>query len=76
MNLLPLFSDVAGSLLIGLSVYLSYAFAERLARILGPSAMGVIMRLSSFLLVCIGVQILWNGASALLNGLPALATPH
>ena len=73
MNLLPLFSDVAGSLLIALSVYLSYAFAERLARILGPSAMGVIMRLSSFLLVCIGVQILWNGASALLANLPAVA---
>ena len=73
MNLLPLFSDVAGSLLIALSVYLSYAFAERLARILGPSAMGVIMRLSSFLLVCIGVQILWNGTSALLAGLPAVA---
>ena len=73
MNLLPLFSDVAGSLLIALSVYLSYAFAERLARVLGASAMGVIMRLSSFLLVCIGVQILWNGASALLANLPAAA---
>jgi len=27
------------------------------------------MRLSAFLLVCIGVQILWNGASALLKTL-------
>jgi small neutral amino acid transporter SnatA (MarC family) len=35
--------------------------------------MGVIMRLSSFLLVCIGVQILWNGAKALLLTFPALA---
>jgi len=25
------------------------------------------MRLSSFLLVCIGVQIFWNGASSLLR---------
>jgi multiple antibiotic resistance protein len=32
--------------------------------------MSVIMRLSSFLLVCIGVQILWNGASALLASVP------
>jgi multiple antibiotic resistance protein len=32
--------------------------------------MSVIMRLSSFLLVCIGVQILWNGVSALLRTLP------
>jgi multiple antibiotic resistance protein len=41
-----------------------------LARLLGATAMNVIMRLSSFLLVCIGVQIIWNGASALLRSLP------
>jgi multiple antibiotic resistance protein len=35
--------------------------------------MNVIMRLSSFLLVCIGVQILWNGVSALLQSLPQTA---
>jgi len=27
----------------------------------------VIIRLSSFILLCIGVQILWNGLSALLR---------
>jgi multiple antibiotic resistance protein len=32
--------------------------------------MTVIIQLTSFLLVCIGVQILWNGASALLASLP------
>jgi len=67
VSVVLLISALAGSLLVALSVYLSYAFAERLSRLLGPSAMGVIMRLSSFLLVCIGVQILWNGASALLK---------
>jgi multiple antibiotic resistance protein len=29
--------------------------------------MNVVIRLSSFILVCIGVQILWNGVSALLR---------
>ena len=33
--------------------------------------MTVILQLTSFLLVCIGVQIVWNGASALLRTLPA-----
>ena len=56
-----------GSALIALSIYLSYRFAERIARTLGESAMDVIIRLSSFILVCIGVQILWNGLSALLR---------
>ena len=55
-----------GSFLIAASIYLSYRFAERIGRTLGESAMNVIIRLSSFILVCIGVQILWNGLSALL----------
>ena len=62
-----LVAAILGSLLIALSVFLCYGFADRLARALGATAMSVIMRLSSFLLVCIGVQILWNGASALLS---------
>jgi multiple antibiotic resistance protein len=31
--------------------------------------MMVIVRLSSFLLLCIGVQIMWNGISALISSL-------
>src|SRR5262249_19216683 len=56
-----------GSVLISASIYLSYRFAERIGRSLGDAAMNVIIRLSSFILVCIGVQILWNGLSALLR---------
>jgi multiple antibiotic resistance protein len=33
--------------------------------------MNVVIRLSSFILICIGVQILWNGVSVLLRSLPA-----
>jgi len=55
-----------GSVLVAASIYLSYRFADRIARTLGESAMNVIIRLSSFILVCIGVQILWNGVRALL----------
>ena len=55
-----------GSVLISASIYWSYRFAERIGRTLGDSAMNVIIRLSSFILVCIGVQILWNGLRALL----------
>jgi multiple antibiotic resistance protein len=62
-----LVAAIVGMLLIAVSVFLCYGFAERLAKILGATAMSVIMRLSSFLLVCIGVQILWNGVSALLS---------
>lgn len=56
-----------GSAIIAASIYLSYRFAERIGRTLGDSAMNILIRLSSFILVCIGVQILWNGLSALLR---------
>jgi multiple antibiotic resistance protein len=55
--------------LIAASIVLCYGFADRLARMLGKTAMAVIVRLSSFLLVCIGVQIMWNGISSLLSSL-------
>ena len=70
-TLLPFIPAIIASLLIAISVFLSYASAERLARLLGPTGMTVILRLSSFLLVCIGVQILWNGVKALLASLPS-----
>ena len=56
-------------ILVAVSIFLCYGFADRLARILGKTAMTVIVRLSSFLLLCIGVQIMWNGFSALLASL-------
>jgi multiple antibiotic resistance protein len=59
-----------GSVLLAASIFLCYGFADRLARVFGATGMTVIMQLTSFLLVCIGVQILWNGASALLISLP------
>jgi multiple antibiotic resistance protein len=65
---------VIGAVLIAASVYLCYAFADRLAQVLGATSMSVIMRLSSFLLVCIGTQIIWNGLSAMLK--TPLVTGH
>jgi multiple antibiotic resistance protein len=54
---------------VAISVLLCYGLADQLARLLGRTGMTVIVRLSSFLLVCIGVQIMWNGISALLSTL-------
>ena len=68
-NVLAILSAAIGSLLIAASVYVCYAYADRLAAALGANGMNVILRLSAFLLVCIGVQILWNGLSALIKTL-------
>jgi multiple antibiotic resistance protein len=68
-NLLALLEAAIGSAIVAATIYLCYGFADRLAAKLGPAGVNVIVRLSSFLLVCIGVQILWNGASILLKSL-------
>lgn len=68
-NLIALLSASIGALLIAVSIYVCYGYADRLAAVVGPGGMNVILRLSSFLLVCIGVQIVWNGASALIKTL-------
>jgi multiple antibiotic resistance protein len=56
-----------GCAVIAVSIHLIYRFAEPIGRIVGDTAMNVIFRLSAFILVCIGVQIVWNGTSALLK---------
>jgi multiple antibiotic resistance protein len=70
VSVLSVLAAIVGSAVITLCIFLCYGFADRLEKILGATAMSVIMRLSAFLLVCIGVQIIWNGASALLASVP------
>jgi len=64
-------SILIGVTLIAATVFVSYRYADRISRVLGETGMSVFLRLSAFILLCIGVQIVWNGASALLRTLPA-----
>lgn len=56
---------LGGLLAIALSIYLAYRFAENIARLLGATGLEVLVRLSAFILMCIGIEIIWNGYSAL-----------
>lgn len=60
---------LAGIFLICVLVGLCYGSADRLIRMLGKSGTNIVTRLSAFILMAIGIQILWNGLSA---GLPEL----
>jgi multiple antibiotic resistance protein len=71
VHLRSILTAFLGCVLLAASIYLCYSFADRLGRVLGTTGMTVILQLTSFLLVCIGVQIVWNGVSALLKSLPA-----
>jgi len=54
-----------GLIAIAISIYLAYRFAENIARLLGETGLEVLVRLSAFILMCIGIEIVWSGYSAL-----------
>jgi multiple antibiotic resistance protein len=56
---------VVGASLVALTIFVTLRYAEPILRRFGPTGTAVILRLSAFILLCIGVQIVWNGASAL-----------
>jgi multiple antibiotic resistance protein len=67
---LPLLAEhaigaVLGVVAIAVTIYLAYRFAENIARLLGETGLEVLVRLSAFILMCIGIEIVWNGYSAL-----------
>jgi multiple antibiotic resistance protein len=55
---------------IAASIYVCFAYAERAERMLGHNGTEIAVRLSAFILFCIGVQIFWTGASELILSLP------
>ena len=50
-------------------VYLCYANAPRITTVISPATAHGILRVVAFILLCIGVQIAWNGLSTLLTTL-------
>jgi multiple antibiotic resistance protein len=60
--------QVCAVAIVALAVFLCYRYADRILRRLGDTGTVVVTRMSAFILLCIGVQILWNGVSALLRG--------
>jgi multiple antibiotic resistance protein len=56
-----LVADLTGIVIVALTVFLSYRFASRLIASLGETGTAVFLRLSSFILLCVGVSIIWSG---------------
>lgn len=52
---------VIGIALIGLTIFLCYWLSERLQKFLGPTGTSILIRLSAFIVLCIGIQIMFNG---------------
>jgi multiple antibiotic resistance protein len=60
---------------IAMSIYFAFAYADRVQRLLGAGGTDIAVRLSAFILFCLGVQILWSGGSELLRAVLLDAPP-
>ena len=66
---MALIANLVGSAVIALCVYLCYRYASKLIAWLGETGTNVFLRLSAFITLCIGVNILWGGIVALISTL-------
>ena len=65
-HLVPfLIGSLLTTVLICLTIYVAYRFSDRVSEVVGPTGTTIAMRLTSFLLFCIGLQVLWNGVAEL-----------
>ena len=69
MSLVNLSGGLVASLLLGLLVAVTFRYSSTLLRRLGDTGQVVFMRLMAFILLCVGVEIVWAGVRALLAGL-------
>jgi multiple antibiotic resistance protein len=57
------------SAVLALLVYICFAYADRIRHVLGNTGTSIALRLSAFILFCIGVQIFGSGFAEFLTGL-------
>jgi multiple antibiotic resistance protein len=70
--LIQIAAAVIGTSIVALCIWVTYRYAGRFAAKIGRRGMSVVVRLSAFIVLSIGVQIGWNGVKALLKeiGIP------
>jgi multiple antibiotic resistance protein len=70
-----LIASLLATLVVAAAIYVCFAYSDRVERILGSSGTDIAVRLSAFILFCLGVQIIWTGASDLLASVPLHGIP-
>lgn len=75
LSLARMGGGVLALLTVGALLYLAFRYAQRLLKPLGEAGTLIFLRLSAFILLCLGVQIVWDGVSELLYGVLMAARP-
>ena len=65
-TVIQLLAATIGSAIIALSILLTYRYAHNISGRIGHTGMMVLVRLSAFIMLCIGVGISWDGIKLLL----------
>jgi len=55
------------AVVLSLTVFLSYRYAPQITKRISPQTAHGVLRIVAFVLLCIGVQITWNGVEAMLK---------
>jgi len=63
---IQLVAALIGAAIIAMTILLTYRYAHSVSKHIGNIGMKVIVRLSAFIMLCIGVSISWNGIKSLL----------
>ena len=68
-SLVRLGGSLPGVVLVSLALYICMRFAAQMLYHLGDNGTAVFMRLSAFIMLCLGVQIFWDGVRELVTAL-------
>jgi multiple antibiotic resistance protein len=74
-EVLSFLASLAAVVVMSVTIFVCFAYADRVQRLLGPGGTDIAVRLSAFILFCLGVQILWSGGSELLRSVIHAAPP-
>ena len=68
-------TSLLATIVMAAGIYVSFAYSDRVERVLGGSGTDIAARLSAFILFCLGIQIIWTGASDLLTSVQPQGIP-
>lgn len=68
LSMVRLAGSIPGIIVVSVTLYICLRFAAQMLHRLGDNGTAVFMRLSAFIMLCLGVQIFWEGARELMVG--------
>lgn len=67
MEMMSIAAAILGLAAVSATIYVAYRYAGDLERVLGTNGTNILVRLFAFILLCIGLQIMWIGISDLVR---------